>query len=220
MNVQEFDINKAPPSDAYIKAAIAELEQPSTLFKRLVTLIAIAAAVSIIVIYILFPLAVAAFTHGMDFIIGWITGQTALNLAIAITVLMVIATLTFGGLGIHKDLQELSVIDSDTAVHIIRLCEQYPQIDAYRLAVLKDRQIVNADYEAIKRYLEEQSRLKFAAEQQAKIDAVQNPAPISGRAFVIFFDETTRINRTPEEIDRFYSDLRKVATDHRFKIRE
>lgn len=221
----EFNINKAPPSDADIKATLAWLEKPSTLFKRLTGLIAAVVITSIGLIYIVFPLmALAALTPlDMDFSISeWITGQRALTLSSALTILIVFSVLAFNGLGIQADIQKLSAVDSTACAHIINLCTQYPQIAAYRLAVTKERHVVNADYEAMKDFARKQYLLDFTAKQQANIDAVQNQAPItidnqSHQACVIF-DETTGSTKTPEELDRFYSDLRKVAGNHGLKL--
>lgn len=176
----EFNINKAPPSDADITAVLVRLEKPSTLFKRLAGLLAAATIFSIFLIY----LCPAVFLLGVGGImditpIEWVTSPLALNLSTILLFALVISVLAFAGLGIQDDIQRLSAVDSAACAHIINLCALYPQIEAYRLTVTKERQIINADYDAMKNFLSEQSQLEYAANQQANIDAVQSQAPVT-----------------------------------------
>lgn len=74
---------------------------------------------------------------------------------------------------------QLSDIDLDSceeAVALIQSCAiEYPEVEAYWLAAIKQRHLTNGDLEAMERFVQEQKQSISTAKKQAAFDALHNP---------------------------------------------
>lgn len=74
----------------------------------------------------------------------------------------------------YGDKRKLTTLDLPRCHKALTLSTEYPEIEAYRLAVIKHRKLVNADLDAMERFPEEQAQRLAKAMLQQDFEALHS----------------------------------------------
>lgn len=165
----KFDVTSVPPTSEAIKAELKHQKRRFWLFNLL------GLVTSIVFSYLLMFSNYATVFFEWDFALPMMAVQANHERVAEMASLFSFLIFTYNFIRFDEAKSNLTTLDSSRCEKALALSTKYPEINAYRLAVVKQRLLVNADLDAIERFPKEQEQRQTKDKLQHDFDNLHNP---------------------------------------------